>query len=180
MGFEKLGPLPGHFFQRHPWVSLTPRSCRRRGIYSVKWEPLLAPLGTGAQSAPLPLPPGPSFSLLTPHYHPLPCLGQGGAQARLEIGRGPGTFCSFLHHWLPGQECVMSPVVVTGLQECGHREAVQGPGRAPGHRPGARRTLGTGSPERTGKDVGGTGGPGGRRGAWPKTTQPREEGKSRW
>lgn len=138
VGFQELGPLSGHSFQRHPQVSLTPRSYRRRrGIYSVKWGHLLAPLGTGAQSAPLPLPPGPSFSLLTPHCHPLPRPGQGRAQVRLEIGRGPGTFCSFLHHWLPGQECVMSPVVVTGLQECGHREAAQGPGRAPGHRPGA-------------------------------------------
>lgn len=41
-------------------------------------------------------------------------------------GRGTGTFCSFLHHWLPGQECVMSPIVVTGLQECGHQEAGRG------------------------------------------------------
>lgn len=127
VGFQELSPLPGDSFQRHPWISLTPRSCRRRrGICkrppcSIKWEHLLAPLGPGAQSTPLPLPP--SSSLLTPHYHPLPCPGQGGAQVKLKVGRGPGTFCSFLHHWLPGQECVMSPVVVTGLQECGHQEA---------------------------------------------------------
>lgn len=39
----------------------------------------------------------------------------------LGAGRGPRTLCSFSHHWLPGQESVTSPVVVTGLQECVHR-----------------------------------------------------------
>lgn len=121
-GFQELGPLPGDSFQRHPWVSLTPRSRRRRrGICkvppcSIKWEHLLAPLGPGAQSVPLPLPPGPSSSLLTPHYLPLPCPDQGGAQVKLKAGRGPGTFCSFLHHWLPDQECVMSPVWSRGCR----------------------------------------------------------------
>lgn len=83
-----------------------PRSYRRRrGICkpppcSINWEHLLAPLGSGVQSAPQPTLPAPSSALLTPHSHPLPCPGQGGTkvQVKLKLGRGPGTFCSFLYH----------------------------------------------------------------------------------
>lgn len=77
---------------------------------------------------------------------------------KLGAGRGSGTFCSFLHHWLPGQECVMSPIVVTGLQECGHQEAGRG-------RQGTwaqTRSPGTAGTEGAGKDVGSIRCPGGR------------------
>lgn len=87
---------------------------------------------------------------------------------KVGAGRGPGTFCSFLHHWLPGQECVMSAVVVTGLQECGHQEAAQGPGRALGHRPGAQGA--------SGRDVGSAGRRRGEGWARPEAT-PGRKGK---
>lgn len=185
MGFRELGPLPGESLQGHPWVSLTPRSWRgrRRGICklpscSPKWEHLLAPLALGPEcEASLCLP---SQSVLfSPDSSPppltLPRAGRGpGKQG---TGRGLGTFCSFLHHWLPGQECVMAPVVVTGLQECGHRTG------STGARQGTWAQ--TRSPQ-SARDSGTEGQGGawavlderGRGWAWPRSTPPAEEGKA--
>lgn len=167
--FPPWGLLPkAPLCQPHPQVLQ-----KKKGLSEV--SSFLNKVGT--HPGPTAFPPGPSSSLLTPCYHPLPCPGQGGAQVKLKLGRGPGTFCSFLHHWLPGQECVMSPVVVTGLQECGHREAAQGPGRAPGHRPGAQGTLGTADTQGTGRDVGSTG----RHGGSPVCSSPgRKEKLTGW
>lgn len=53
----------------------------------------------------LPTRPGAPLCPLDPSPPPRACPAQGGAQVELGAGRGPGTFCSFLHHWLPGQEC---------------------------------------------------------------------------
>lgn len=113
VGFQELGPLTGESPQGHPQVSLTSNPPVVERIL------MGVPPGTqhGAPSV------SPSWFILFPpdsSPSPLPCPGQGGAQVKLGARRGPGTFCSFLHHWLPGQECVMSPIVVTGLQECGH------------------------------------------------------------
>lgn len=124
-GFQEPGALPGESPQGHPWVSFTPRSWkgRSRGI----WEHILAPAhqpGTQPQH-PLCLSHWSSLFPLDSSPPPLPCPAQGGAQVELGAGRSPGTFCSFLHHWLPGQECVMSPVVVTRLQECVLRDRGQ-------------------------------------------------------
>ena len=181
MGFQEPGPLPGESLQRHPWVSLTPGPWRgrRRGVCtlrpcSLRWEPLRPHLAPGTEL----LSPCPSWASLFPHDSspaPLPCPAQGGAQVGLGAGRGPGTFCSFLHHWLPGQECVMSPVVVTGLQECvlgeGARQRTWAEPQSPG-------SSGTGGTEQTGRDVGRAGRCGGRGWAWPKAAPALEGRKS--
>lgn len=114
VGFqEDLGPLPGRAGQGYPQVSLTPQVVERVLVGVPPDTQHEAPFCLSLLVS--------SSSFLTRHHHPLPCPGQGGAQVKLGARRGPRTFCSFLYHWLPGQECgVMSPVVVTGLQECGH------------------------------------------------------------
>lgn len=113
VGFqEELGPPPWKG-KGHPRVSLTPQVVERILVGVPPDTPHEAPFCLSLLVS--------SSSFLTRQHNPPPCPGQGGAQVKLGARRGPGTFCSFLHHWLPGQECgVMSPVVVTGLQECGH------------------------------------------------------------
>lgn len=128
-----------------------------------------------AQSTLLPVRAGPASSLMTPHQHPYLVQPREGPRWSWGLGGALGTFCSFLHHWLPGQECVMSPVVVTGLQECvlgeGARQGTWAEPRSPG-------SSGTGGTEETGRDVGRAGRCGGRGRAWPKAAPALEGRKS--
>lgn len=70
----------------------------------------------------------------------------------------------------------MSPIVVTGLQECGHQEAGRG-------RQGTwaqTRSPGTAGTERAGRDGGSVRCPRGRGEAGPKSTLALEGRKSHW
>lgn len=184
-GFQELGPLPGDSFQRHPWVSLTPRSRRRRrGICKVppcsisgntSW-----PHWALEHRAPL------CLSLLV---HPLPSRLLTTSPTLSRPGRGPGEAEGWAGPWdilffftplaaRPGMCNV--PCVVTGLQECSHPESTQEPGRALGHRPGAQGALEMQALRGQGEMWAAVGVREEAGGHDPRLHQPWKEGKAHW
>lgn len=79
----------------------------------------MGPPKTGSTCWPHHLLPHPLPSeLITPPTWPCPARRGPGEWG---LGQVLGHSVLFDTIWLIGQECVMSPVVVTGLQECGHQ-----------------------------------------------------------